>query len=796
MARDRFLARAAAALLLGAALAAAGCGKSTEERLAEAKELQEKQQFEASLEPLRAVLAEEPGHPEASLRLGIALAKTGQLSGSVFPLRQAAEDETFAVDAGLMLAQVMLATGNADQAHAAVTRVLERNPDHVEALALRIQTGHGRGDYEAVLVDAERLSKLEPGPRGLSMRVAALESLRRFEEERAVLQELEALHREQGDLAEAARACGVRAASFEKSDGNLERAIPAIEACLAEYPTQQVVLETATQVLPAERSLGLWKRASEEAPESLELRVGYSMQLLAAGRRDEALAEMRGAAEDFRTVQVWVSLADLEATMGLADEADASLQKAAAAAPQQAATILLRRADLRIANGDLDGAEKLAGEIEDPALANVIRAHILLEKADFQASLELAEKALESYPSHAGARTIAGRAAERLGQNERALAHYREAVRVDAGGTSAGYFAGLLATSLGRHPEAAEYLVRHLTSMKTPPDARLYSAAIRATQMAGMSQVTIELLERMSQRPDLAAALAIEKAWLAGQAGGLEATARALAASDVDLADPANETALRTLVDAELALGQGNEALGRIDAALRRSPDRASLLDARGRALLQLGRSDEAKADFQRATEIAPGYGPAKAGLGAVAAQAGDLELALRLYDEASTASSPDPEAQYRAAQAAQALGRTDEAEQRYRVMLADQPDHVGSNNDLAWVLAEQKKDLDGALVFAQRAVSLAPTPNSWDTLAFVQMQRGDGAAALQTLESALEKNPGQPTLLYRLGLARKASGDTKGAANAFRQALDAGAFPEVEAARAELASLERSNQP
>lgn len=307
-----------------------------------------------------------------------------------------------------------------------------------------------------------------------------------------------------------------------------------------------------------------------------------------------------------------------------------------------------------------------------------------------------------------------------------------------------------------------------------------------------MGPVTAELLEKMGQRPDLAAAFAVEKAWVAEQAGGAEAAARSITASGIDLEEPANEAALRALVDAELASGQGEQALERIDAALRQAPERASLRDARGRVLLRLGRAAEAKAAFERAAASDPDYGPARSGLGAIAAREGDLEAALRHFDEAARAPLPDPEADFKAAQAAGALGRHDEAVRRYRLVLVDQPDHAGANNDLAWILAERKEDLDGALALAERAARLAPSARTFDTLAFVQMQRGEGDAARGTLEGALEKEAGQPTLLYRLGLVRKAGGDREGAANALRQALEAGAFPEADAARAELASLEQ----
>ena len=782
-------------LVLAAALLAAGCGKSVEERLVEARELQGAQQFERSLDPLRSVLEEEPGHPEASFRLGLALAKTGQLSGSIFPLRQAAETDEFAVQAGLVLAQVYLNTGNVDQAHEAATRVLEREPGQVEALMLRVQTAHRRGEYEQALADAERIVEREPGPRALGMRIAALEALGRYDEERDALTELETLERERGDLGEAARACAVRAASFEKSDGGkLERAVAALEPCIEQYPTQLIVLEAAARWLPRERALDLWRNATEEAPESLELRLGHARLLAVAGNTEEAAAVARTAADDFRTAEAWLALADYELALGRPDEADAALEKAAAAAaPQQADMIALRRADLRVANGDYAGAEQLAAQVRDTALADVVRGHVLLEKGEFEQALQLLEKALERHPNHPGARTLAGRAAQLLGQEERALAHYREVVRVDPTASNAALFAAQLASSLGRHKEAAEYAARYLGEAKAPPDAQAFSLGIRSAHRAGFTDVEANLLHVMSLRPDLAAAYAVEKAWIAQQSGGPAAAARAIEASGIDLTDPANETALRALMDAELASGRGEQALARVDAALAREPERASLHDARGRVLLQLGRGQEARAEFQRAVEADPSYGPARSGLGALAFQEGKLEEALRLFDEAAQAAQPDPEASYRAAQAAAALGRKQEAKDRYRAVLADHPDHAGANNDLAWLLAEEKEDLDTALALAERAVGLEPVPNAWDTLAYVQMQRGDADAARETLESALAKHAGNPTLLYRLGLVRKASGDREGAMNAFRQALEAGAFPESEATRAELASLERS---
>ena len=61
----------------------------------------------------------------------------------------------------------------------------------------------------------------------------------------------------------------------------------------------------------------------------------------------------------------------------------------------------------------------------------------------------------------------------------------------------------------------------------------------------------------------------------------------------------------------------------------------------------------------------------------------------------------------------------------------------------------------------------------------------------MATLERGLAATPHQPTLLYRLGLAKSAGGDRAGALTAFREALEAGAFPQAQATQAEIARLE-----
>ena len=79
-------------------------------------------------------------------------------------------------------------------------------------------------------------------------------------------------------------------------------------------------------------------------------------------------------------------------------------------------------------------------------------------------------------------------------------------------------------------------------------------------------------------------------------------------------------------------------------------------------------------------------------------------------------------------------LGKGDlEGARKYytRVLQAD-PNFVVANANLAWVDAQEGKDLDVALGMAQKAKSLMPDqPSITDTLAWVMYKKGNYASAI-----------------------------------------------------------------
>lgn len=111
------------------------------------------------------------------------------------------------------------------------------------------------------------------------------------------------------------------------------------------------------------------------------------------------------------------------------------------------------------------------------------------------------------------------------------------------------------------------------------------------------------------------------------------------------------------------------------------------------------------------------------------------------------------------------ASGRRDfaAAEAQYRAILAVQPQHALTRNNLAWVLLEQGKP--GALAEAEQAVQLAPDqPQLRDTLARALATAGRLKDALAMQKSALALVPDDPGLRLQLARLQAQVGDRRSA--------------------------------
>ena len=134
--------------------------------------------------------------------------------------------------------------------------------------------------------------------------------------------------------------------------------------------------------------------------------------------------------------------------------------------------------------------------------------------------------------------------------------------------------------------------------------------------------------------------------------------------------------------------------------------------------------------------------------------------------------------------------GDVPKAEARYRAVLEVAPDDVIALNNLAYLLAVDRKAPSEGLPLAQRARTLAPgLPLVADTLGWIYFLLGDARQAAVLIDEALQSAPGSPEVWLHSALVRQALGDPARARADLTRAL------ELNAALAERPEVERLQQ-
>jgi len=783
-----------AALIALLASFTTACQYDRESRLAEIRALHAAGQFDESIAPLRVLLTADAENPEANYRLGVALVQTGRPSLAIWPLQKATRSDEFKILAGLLLASTLLQSESYEEAIRAADGVLAVEPDRVAALYTRARGNIGAGRPADALVDSDHVLQLRPDDfMGTTLRVSALLDLERFDEAEAMHIQLKESREKAGDEDGAARTCAVLS-RFYASQTRMDEATETVLSCLKMYPThafvQQYASDFFTEIKQPDEAVKIWREAVALAPEDIGLRSKLANLLFEAGRADEAETVYKETVELFDTSQAWQLLGVFYRRTGQVTEARESIESALERSRKNPPALRFALADILIAEGKYDRAEEIASSMKEPSYRSLIRGSLKLAKGDPAGALRLLESGLRLWPNNAGARYVAGQAALQLGDLERALAEYREATRVGEDQTDAALAMARIYYSLHKYQAALQFAERHI---KTRPfeNGDAYVVAIRAAAAEKNWAKAQNLLASLNARESARNLVVVEHAGVMRLREGFEAAARIPQDSGLDLTDSKNAMALTSLALDLISLGRPEEALDRVNKALAKDSTNPRLLDIQARLLARMGRDEEARAAVAKALQTDAEFSPALEVRAMYAEQAGRLNDALGQYDAAAAADPENADYAYRAARVALRLGNSEEAVSRLRKVVSLSPGHVGATNDLAWRLAAQGQELDYALVLAKRATQLERGPQTLDTLGWVQLQRGEVDAAVDSFEAALTAGPDAPSVHYRLALALAKKGDSERARENLSRALEMDPFPEVQAARAELARLE-----
>jgi tetratricopeptide (TPR) repeat protein len=116
-----------------------------------------------------------------------------------------------------------------------------------------------------------------------------------------------------------------------------------------------------------------------------------------------------------------------------------------------------------------------------------------------------------------------------------------------------------------------------------------------------------------------------------------------------------------------------------------------------------------------------------------------------------------------------------------YESLLIKMPNNTGILNNIAYILAENNRDLDKALEYIRRAYEIKPDdPTYLDTYAFILYKKGKYAEAVQMGQASIQQYEAQrittPLEIYEhLGQCYEQLGETPQASDAYKQALETG---------------------
>ena len=730
-------------LAISVALLGLACGQA-EDPLVEIRNLHEEGRHEATIEQLRVLADQDPSSAEIQFLLGSALLFSGNGGLAVWPLRAAAQAPEYAIRARMLLVQSMLESRTAPDSIQFIDEILELEPENILALVLRVKAFQATGRNEDALLEIERVLELDPDNIPVLVpRVTALIATQQIEEAEKAIEDarerLESAVDQDVDPSFATMLCIARGL-FAYEKGEQEVAEAQYAECLEKYPVDPLVVQGAANFYEMlgqrERSIEILQKALEQSGNST-FRMALAARMRMFGKPEEQERLLRAEAEERPSMNSWFQLADFHVGRDEFDEALEAFDHALALATDPPESILFAYADTLVQAEQFDRARSIVDGFEESALRDLIIGRILLAQGDPAGALVSFEAGILLWPNNAAGRFLAGQAAERIGDFDRAISEYRESVRADLGRTRASLELAELYTMRGKYADALDVVRQSMGA--NPGDIDGIVVGIRAAHKARRFGVASDGLKRLSQSPENAGTAVALHATLLSESGpdGAAEAVKSFEETDLDLADPANAEALRVLLTNLAALGDHEKAAKRIDSALAAHPEAAVFHELNGRMLSAAGKTPEkAREAFDRALELDPKHVEALAGLAALSAEAGDIDAALALYDQAADLDPEDPASAIAAARLVVGAGRNSDAQRRFRAVLNEHPREADAALGLARILAEQR-EFKKSLGYARRADWLR-SPEAEETLAWIEglrAQRGEAGDAPATHE-------------------------------------------------------------
>lgn len=634
--------------------------------------------------------------------------------------------------------------------------LLQKNPENAEARFLLGKVMLDSGDVVGAAVELQKAQELGYDAEPLAPLLA------RIMLAKGEMQKLVSTYGQQTLKAPEAQAeLQVMLASAYLALNKRDEAQTAVSAALAASPQHlgarllQVRIQAAGKDVPG--ALAALDKVIASAPSDSEARQLKGELLLLTGQEDAALAAFRESIER--------------------DPVNASAHTAAM-------WVLLGRKDIKGAEAQLELLRKAAPQAPQ---TKFFAASVAFEKGDLRSALEQVQKLLQQLPDNVMALQLAGAIELAKGSLLQAQAHLGKAMQLAPAQSRTRLMLVQAQLRSGDPAKAIKTLQPLLES--NPPQWEPQALMAQALLMSGDSAKAEQYFSRAAAlNPNDArsrTALALAQVAKGRAEQGFESL-RAISTTDPGV------TADLALINGHMRLKEFDSALKAIDRLERKQPKSPLAADLRGRAELQRGKPKEARAAFEAAVGIDPGFFPAAATLASLDVADGKLEQARQRFESFVKARPNDVRGALTLARLRAEAGASPEEVQDVLVRaIKANPAEVGPRLALISSMLE-RKDFKGGLAAAQEGLNALPdNPDLLDVLGQAQFLSGDVNQAIATFNRVVSLQPGSPEPLMRLADIYRSRKDLAAASAALRKVVEL--KPDFVPARQALMTLDLS---
>jgi tetratricopeptide (TPR) repeat protein len=720
------------------------------------KYYEEKKYSEATIQLLNA-LKKDPRNQQALKLLAQSYFAVGDMDSGARTLNSLVEYYPDDVEANLQLGQIILGSGgNSPELFQAVRtraeKVLSLQPDNVGGLILAGNAAAGLKDYSLAVEQYEKALSIDPKNASAFVSLGSSKAIQRN------FKEAEDNFLKARSFDPKNRSVLFSLANYYIAVGDVPKAENTIKEALSVYPADFAFYSQLAQIYyqsgRVEEAVKLLQSTQREVPQDPRPSFVLSDMYTAANRPADArnvLTSMRSKFPD--NVDLTIKLAAnfmVDQPKRAQEEIDRILKTDA---KNPFALFLL--GELQFLQGNYDAAE---ATLNQPQIVSsrLPQVHVLL-----------------------------GNVSLKRGQVAEGQSRYQRALNLNPQFMPARLGLADVFLSQGRLADARVQLEQVLAANNKSVAARLLKATIdRMEKKYALAEA--ELLALLKEDPSSADVHHHLALYYAERGRVPEAESSLLRVIELQ---PNSDIPLRELINLYAQTKQPGKGIQRLN-AIPEPQRQAFHYEMLGSLYSQAGDAAAAETAFKSAIE--KGSTQADALLAMQYIQRGRADEGLKKLDDLIAKNPTNAAAYTTKGMIYESQARMEEATQSYSRALQLDPNADAAANNLAYILAEQGRDLETALRWAQNAKKRRPDSSAIaDTLGWVYYKLGNHILARDQLLFAISKEPANPVFQYHIGMIYKDSKQDREAEAALRKAVDStNSFKEKPLAQAALKEI------